>query len=73
MKKKKDKKSIKEKILDTGSFLKTPKTAEEIREEIKDTQGYKIGRDQLKMALLRLLRNHKIKRKKEDKVYKYHL
>lgn len=65
--------SIPEMISGLGNFMKTPRGSEDIKLEIKDSQGYNIGEDQIKMALLRLLRSKKIKRRKEDKIYKYYI
>lgn len=73
MKKKQSKKSVAEMILELSDFLKISKTAKEIQQEIKDSMGHNVGDDQVKMALLRLLRTHKIERKKEGKIYKYHI
>lgn len=71
IKQKKSKKSLLEMILELKTFLKSGKTAEEIRKEIKDILGYRVGEKQIKMALLRLLRKKIIKRNKEGKSYKY--
>jgi predicted transcriptional regulator len=69
---KKIKKSISEMILEIKDNFNSPKTAEDIRVEIKDSLGHTIGNDQIKMTLLRMLRKKQIKRKKEGKIYKYH-
>lgn len=68
---KKKKSSISEKILKVIS--KEPKTAEEIRSELKDKFGHNEKLDDIRVNLLYLLRREKIKRKKEDKIYKYHV
>ena len=68
-----DKISIPDRIIQLGDFLKTPHTADEISKELKDTKGFKIGADQIKMALLRLLRQEKVKRRKEGAAYKYYI
>lgn len=73
MKKKKHKKSVAEKILELENFLKVPKTAEDIKKELKDSMGYSIDMYAIRMALIRLLRSKKIKRKKEGKIYKYNI
>lgn len=70
--KKRKQKSVTEKILELKAFLKEPHTAKEIRQELKDSRGYSIDSKTIMMALLKLLRDDKIKRKKEGKVYKYH-
>ena len=71
MKKSKSKKSIPEKIWELESFLKISRTAEEIKKELKDVFGYNINITELRKFLLRLLRRKKIKREKENKIYKY--
>jgi len=72
MKKRSHDKSVPGKILELGEFLKTPKTAEDIKRELKDSFGYNIGIVEVSRSLLRLLRKKEIKRKKDDKVYKYY-
>jgi len=66
------KKSIADRILDLGDFLKTPKLAEDIRKEIKDKTGYSFDLQDIRVNLLYLLRREKLKRKKEGSFYKYH-
>lgn len=70
--KNKDKKSVSEIILALDKFLDTPKIAEEIKKEIKDKKGHSISLQDIRVNLLYLLRREKIKRKKEDKTYKYY-
>ncbi len=72
MKKKSKKKvSVAEKIMKV--IDKRPKVAEEIKKELKDGFGYNEKLDDIRVNLLYLLRREKIKRKKENKVYKYHI
>ena len=71
MKKKKQKVSVAEKIMKV--IGKEPRVAEEIRKELKDRFGYNEELDDIRVNLLYLLRRGKIKRKKEDKIYKYHI
>ena len=67
-------KKIAEKILELGSFLETPRLAEDIRKEIKDNSGYRFKLQDIRVNLLYLLRREKMKRKKEDKsLYKYYV
>ena len=67
------KKSIVDRILELGDFLKTPRFAEEIRKEIKDRTGYSFDLQDIRVNLLSLLRREKLKRKKEGTtLYKYH-
>jgi hypothetical protein len=74
MKKMTTKKSVAERILEVGDFLKTPRTAEEIKKYIKDKTGYAYELQDIRVNLLYLLRRDKIKRIKEGKtLYKYHL
>lgn len=73
MKKKKNKYSVTEKILELENFLKKSKTAEEIKKELKDTLGYNINIREIRRSLLRLLRRKKVRRKKEGDFYKYSL
>lgn len=73
MKKKKNKFSVPKKILELGDFLKKSKTADEIKIELKDSFGYNIDIIEIRKSLLRLLRRKKIKRKREDDLYKYYL
>lgn len=72
MTKKKSKKSVADKILELGGFLKKAHTAREIKRELKDTRGHSVDSKALMMALIGLLRDDKIKRKKEGKVYRYY-
>lgn len=71
MKKKKQKLSVTEMI--SKIINKRPKCAEEFEKELKDDFGYKIKLDDIRVNLLYLLRREKIKRKKEDKIYKYYI
>ncbi len=71
MSKKKQKTSLAEKIMKVLS--KRPQSAEEIRKELKDKFGYKEELEDIRVNLLYLLRREKIKRKKEDKIYKYYI
>ncbi len=71
MKKKGKVVSVSEKIMKVmDSKLKT---AEEIKQELKDSFGHSIQPEDIRINLLRLLRREMIKRKKEDKVYKYYV
>ncbi len=72
MKQNKGKKSVAERIAELGKFLDTPKTAEEIKKEIKDRKGHSILLQDIRVNLLYLLRREKLKRKKEGNFYKYH-
>lgn len=69
--KKNQKVSVAEKILKV--IDKQPKTAEEIRKELKDRFGYNVKPEDIRVNLLYLLRREKIKRKKEGKIYKYYV
>lgn len=71
MKKKKQKASVAEKIMKVVD--KRPKTAEEIKKELKDRFGHNEKPEDIRVNLLYLLRREKIKRKKENKIYKYHI
>ena len=71
MKKKNQKTSDSEKIM--KALSKQPKTADDIRQEIKDRFGFTIQPEDVRVNLLRLLRREKIQRKKVDKIYKYHI
>ncbi|MBS3090298.1 hypothetical protein J4433_00845 [Candidatus Pacearchaeota archaeon] len=68
-----DKKSIAERILDLGDFLKTPKLAEEIKKEIKDRTGHNFNLQDIRVNLLYLLRRERLKRKKEGVFYRYYI
>ena len=70
-KKNKTKASVAEKIMKI--IEKRPKTAEEIQRELKDKFGYNEKPEDIRINLLRLLRREKVKRKREDKIYKYHI
>lgn len=70
MKTKKSKISVADKIIKV--IQKQPKTAEEIKRELKDKFGYNIKSEDVRVNLLYLLRREKIKRVKEGKLYKYH-
>ncbi len=71
MKKKKQKISVAEKIMKV--IEKRPKAAEEIKKELKDKFGYNEKPKDIRINLLYLLRREKIKREKENKIYKYHI
>ncbi|MDD5043452.1 MAG: hypothetical protein PHD51_02150 [Patescibacteria group bacterium] len=71
MKKKQQKVSLAEKILKVIS--KHSKAAEEIQKELKDKFGYKEKPEDIRVNLLYLLRREKIKREKDDTIYKYHI
>lgn len=71
MKKQKQKASLAERI--TKVIDKQPKSAEEIRKEIKDKFGFNEKPEDIRVNLLYLLRRNKINRKKDDKIYKYHI
>ena len=71
MKKQKQKASVAEKIMKV--IDKRPKTAEEIRKELKDRFGYNEKPEDVRVNLLYLLRREKIERGKENKIYKYHI
>lgn len=68
---KKKKPSVSEKIFKVLS--KNPKSAEEVRAELKDRFGHNEKLDDVRVNLLYLLRREKIKRKKVEKIYKYHI
>ena len=63
--------SLAEKIIKI--LNKTPKSAEEIRKEIKDDFGYREKLKDIRVNLLYLLRRGKIKRAKEKNIYRYHI
>lgn len=71
MKSKTQKASVAEKIMKVIS--KRLVTAEEVKKQLKDQFGYNIKPEDIRVNLLYLLRREKIKRTKEDKVYKYHI
>lgn len=71
MKKKKQKVSASEKIMRV--LNKSPKDAEEIKKELKDTFGFNEKPQDIRVNLLYLLRRGEIKRKKEGKIYKYYV
>lgn len=72
--KKSNKKSIAERILELGNFLKTPRLAEDIRKEIKNKTGYSFDLQDIRVNLLYLLRRGQLKRKKEGaSLYRYHI
>ena len=52
---------------------KQPRTAEELRRELKDTFGHNEKLDDVRVNLLYLLRREQVKRKKEGKLYKYYI
>ena len=70
-KKNKKNASVAEKIMRV--IDKRSKNAEEIKKELKDRFGYKEKPEDIRVNLLYLLRREKIKRKKENKTYKYHI
>lgn len=63
--------SVAEKIMKV--IDKRPKTADEIRKELKDRFGYNVRPEDVRVNLLYLLRREKINRKKDEKIYKYHV
>lgn len=69
LKNKKQRISVAEKIMKVVN--RKPKAAEEIKKELKDTFGYTERLEDIRVNLLYLLRREKIKRKQENKVYKY--
>jgi len=69
--KKNQKVSVAEKIIKV--IDKRPKTAKEIKKELKDRFGYNIKPEDIRVNLLYLLRKEKIHRKKEGSVYKYYI
>ena len=71
MKKKKNKTSVADLLLRV--IDKTPKSADEIRRELKDRFGHNVRPDDVRVNLLYLLRRDKIKRKKINKIYKYYI
>jgi len=71
MEKKKQRASVAEKIMKI--IDKQPKSAKEIKKELKDRFGYKVKSEDVRVNLLYLLRREKIKRKKENKIYKYYI
>ncbi len=71
MKKKKQKASVSEKIMKI--IGKQSMAADEIRQELKDKFGYPVKPEDVRVNLLYLLRRGKIKRKKVDTIYKYHI
>jgi len=71
MKKQKQKISVAEKIMKVVD--KQSKDAEEIKKELKDRFGYNEKPEDVRVNLLYLLRREKIKRGKENKIYKYHI
>lgn len=71
MKKRKQKASVAEKIIKV--IDKRPKAAEEIKKELKDRFGHNEKLNDVRVNLLYLLRRERIKRKKDNKIYKYHI
>lgn len=71
MKKEKQKASVSAKIMKV--IDRRPKAAEEIKKELKDRFGYNEKPEDVRVNLLYLLRREKIKRVKENKIYKYHV
>jgi Fe-S oxidoreductase len=70
-KNKKIKDSVAEKIMKI--ITSEPKLSEVIKQELKDGFGYNFSLDDIRVNLLYLLRRGRVKRKKEDKKYKYHI
>lgn len=54
-------------------IINQPKSAEELRRELKDSFGYNEKPEDIRVNLLYLLRRGKIKRTKDGKLYKYHI
>lgn len=54
-------------------ITKQSKSAEELRDELKDRFGYKEKHEHIRVNLLYLLRREKIKRVRTGKLYKYHI
>ncbi len=73
MTKKKQKSSVAKQIMKLDDFLKKPKTAEEIKRELKDRFGHNEKIVDVRVNLLYLLRREKIKRKIENKIYNYYI
>ena len=71
MKKKKQKVSVAEKVM--RIIDKRPKAAEDVKKELKDKFGFNERPEDIRVNLLYLLRREKIKRKKEEDVYKYYI
>lgn len=71
MKKTKQKVSVSEKLMKV--LTTDARDAEEIRTELKDSFGFSEKLEDVRVNLLYLLRRGKIKRKKYDNVYKYHI
>ena len=71
MKKKKQKVSVAEKIM--RIIDKRPKAAEDVKKELKEKFGFNERPEDIRVNLLYLLRREKIKRKKEEDVYKYYI
>ncbi len=69
--KKNQKMSVAEKIIKI--IDKQPKSAKEIKKELKDRFGYNIKSEDVRVNLLYLLRRGEIKRKKEENIYKYYI
>jgi len=70
--KKKKQTSVAEKIMKI--IDKKPKTAEEIKKELKDSLGCTAKLTDIRVNLLYLLRREKIQRKKDEAgEYKYHI
>ena len=69
MKKQVSKISVAEKIIKV--LNKESKTADEIRKELKDSFGFNIKPEDIRINLLYLLRRGKVNRKKDGKNYRY--
>lgn len=69
--KKSKKMSVAKKI--TKIIDKQPKSAEELKQELKDRFGYAIKPEDVRVNLLYLLRRGKIHRRKENNIYKYYI
>ncbi|RLC37802.1 hypothetical protein DRH29_00065 [candidate division Kazan bacterium] len=71
MKRKRSKTSLAEKLIKV--INKEPRSAEELRRDLKDRFGYNEKPEDIRVNLLYLLRRERIKRKKSEKIYKYHI
>lgn len=71
MKKKTKKPSVSDKIMKV--ITKTPRDAEKLRKELKDSLGFTEKPEDIRVNLLYLLRRGKIKRQKEGKTYVYYM
>jgi len=71
VKRKRSKTSLAEKLIKV--INKEPRSAEELRRDLKDRFGYNEKPEDIRVNLLYLLRRERIKRKKSEKIYKYHI